>query len=93
VVPLSELSITGEPKYYESVASDGNTVRRGFCPECGAPIFSCSDAYKEVIGIKAATLDSPSEFEPAVDAWMCSSLSWDVVDPDTYKYTKDIEAP
>ena len=92
VVPISEVNIAGKPKYYESKASDGNVVRRGFCPECGTPMFSVSEAYKDVMGIKAATLDYPSEFQPVADAWMSRTLLWDVTDPATYKFEKDIEA-
>lgn len=93
VVPLNEVVITGEPKYYESKASDGNIVRRGFCPECGTPMFSMNEAFNDIIGIKAATLDHPSEFQPVVDAWMCRALSWDAIDSETYKFEGDIEAP
>jgi hypothetical protein len=38
-VPVSAVTITGKPKYYESLSSTGITVRRGFCPECGCAHF------------------------------------------------------
>ena len=66
-VPTSAVTITGNPKYYESISDTGVTVRRGFCPECGNPLFAGNDANKEFIVIKAATLDDPSWFKPTVD--------------------------
>jgi len=92
VVPVSTVQITGYPKYYESISSDGNKVRRGFCPECGTPLFSGSDAFKEVMGIKASSLDNPSEFEPVIETWTSSAPPWDILSPDTHKFLKDMEA-
>ena len=90
-VPASTVTITGNPKYYESISDTGITVRRGFCPECGNPLFAGNDANKEFIGIKAATLDDPSWFKPTVDCWISSAQPWDILSPDTLKFDKELE--
>lgn len=84
------VTITGKPKYYESLSSKGNTVRRGFCPECGTPVFAGSDAHSEYVGIKPATLDDPSWFHPGVDIWTGSAQPWAFMNPDIPKFEKDL---
>ena len=91
-MPVGAVKITGKPKYYESLSDEGTKVWRGFCPECGNPLFSMNDTYKEnFIAIKAATLDDPSWFKPAVDIWISSAQPWDILSPDTVKYDKEPE--
>ena len=38
-LPAAALKITGNVKYHDPKADSGNTVSRGFCPECGARMF------------------------------------------------------
>lgn len=88
-VPLSALKIQGEVKYYESKSDKGNTVQRGFCAECGTPLFNTSETAKEFIGIKAGTLDASPWFKPSLDVWTASVQPWDVLSPDTTKFEYD----
>ena len=89
VVPKDALKITkGEPKYYTANSDSGETVSRGFCPECGAGIFSKLSANPDVMGLKAASLDDPSWFKPAMDIYTDSAQPWDVMDPDVPKVPK-----
>ena len=66
----------GEPTYYTSQADSGETVSRGFCPECGSGIFSKLSANPDIVGLKAASLDDPSWFRPAVDIYTDSAQPW-----------------
>ena len=87
---VSAIKITGNPKYYESLSDDGIKVWRGFCPECGSPLFAMNDVSKDkIIAIKVATLDDPSWFKPAVDIWVSSAQPWDILSPDTEKFDKE----
>ena len=88
-VPRDALSITqGQPTYYTSQADSGETVSRGFCPECGSGIFSKLSANPDIVGLKAASLDDPSWFRPAVDIYTDSAQPWDVMNPDLPKVPK-----
>ena len=88
-VPRDALSITqGEPTYYTSQSDSGETVSRGFCPECGSGIFSKLSANPDIVGLKAASLDDPSWFRPAVDIYTDSAQPWDVMNPDLPKVPK-----
>jgi hypothetical protein len=88
-VPRDALSISqGEPTYYTSQSDSGETVSRGFCPECGSGIFSKLSANPDIVGLKAASLDDPSWFRPAVDMYTDSAQPWDVMNPDLPKVPK-----
>ncbi|MGE5220349.1 MAG: GFA family protein, partial [Chloroflexota bacterium] len=43
-LPAAALKITGPVKYYDCKADSGNTLSRGFCPECGASLFGKTSA-------------------------------------------------
>ncbi|MCE2487291.1 MAG: GFA family protein [Desulfurellaceae bacterium] len=88
-VPRDALSTTqGEPTYYTSQSDSGETVSRGFCPECGSGIFSKLSANPDIVGLKAASLDDPSWFRPAMDIYTDSAQPWDVMNPDLPKVPK-----
>ncbi|PLK50774.1 aldehyde-activating protein [Uliginosibacterium sp. TH139] len=76
----------GVPKYFVSVADSGNTVRRGFCAECGSPLFMSSAALPGYIALKAGSLDDPTLFRPAADLWTHSAQCWDSMNPILPKY-------
>ena len=67
VVPAATLKIEGPAKYYESKADSGNNFARGFCPECGAPLFGKSTGDPRLAMVAAASLDDPSQFQPTLD--------------------------
>ena len=88
-VPKDALSIIqGEPTYYTAQSDSGETVSRGFCPQCGSGIFSKLSANPDIIGLKAASLDDPSWFRPAMDIYTDSAQPWDVMSPDLPKVPK-----
>ncbi len=84
-VPKDALKITGEPKYYDKKADSGHTISRGFCPECGSPLFTKLAARPDMMGIKAASLDDPSWFKPAMDIYTASAQPWDYMNPELPK--------
>ena len=81
--------LKGQPKAHYVQADSGNTARRDFCPDCGAPLFAGSSARSDFIGIKASSLDDPSWFRPAVDVWTCSAQPWDYMDTNRPKFSKN----
>ena len=91
VVPAASVKISGvEPKYYISLADDSDQVFRGFCPECGSPLFAGNETYKEFLGIKAGSLDDPKSFKPTIESWVSSAQPWIRLDPETRKFEKDL---
>ena len=50
-VPKTALTISGRAKYYEVQADSGNAVRRGFCAECGCPVFIDAELVPDLMGV------------------------------------------
>src|ERR1700761_1889146 len=56
IVKTADLEIIGMPKTYAVRASSGGLARRSFCPDCGTPLFTQSEAYSQAISIRFPTL-------------------------------------
>lgn len=89
LVPATALKFTkGEPKYYAVKGGSGNDLHRGFCPACGSPVGAKSDAFPDIRGVYAGSMDDPSGLEPVADIWTASAHPWDYLDPQLPKYEK-----
>ena len=86
--PAAAVKITGTLKYYDTKGDSGNTVSRGFCPECGARVFGKSSGMPEMAIILAGSLDDPSWYRPAMDFYTSSAQPWDHMDPSLPKFPK-----
>jgi hypothetical protein len=87
-LPAAALKITGPVKYHEARAESGNTLSRGFCPECGARLFGKTSAMPELAMIAAGSLDDPSQYQPTMDIFTGSAQPWDHMDPALPKFPK-----
>ncbi len=85
-VSTAALTIKGEVKYHEVPGQTGHGVRRGFCPQCGSPIFAKAGRFPEFTVVNASSLDDPSWFQPVVDIWTASAQPWDALDPHLPRY-------
>ncbi len=91
IVPAAAFVLSrGEPRYYAVRGHAGHTARRGFCSECGSPLFGRTSRTSEFVGVKAASLDDPRWFTPVLDIWTSSAQPWDCMDPRTHKFPKDL---
>ena len=92
-VPATAFRVTkGEPRFYTVTADSGNTVSRGFCSECGSPLFSRPSAMPEIVGVRAGSLDDPSWHRPAADIFTKSAQPWDYMDPELPKHPRYLRA-
>ena len=78
----------GEAKYHEVTADSGRWVRRGFCPECGSPVFTLAEMAPDGIIVKAGSLDDPSLYQPAMHIYTSSAQPWDSIHDDLTKFPK-----
>jgi hypothetical protein len=88
VVPKDTLKISGEVKYYDKMGDSGQTISRGFCPNCGSALFGKPAIQPDLITIRPGTLDDPSTFQPAIDIYVASAQPWDYMNPELPKYPK-----
>ncbi len=71
------------------VADSGNTVERGFCPKCGAQMYSKTVEPPGLpMRVRAGTLDDPELMAPTAIIWAASAPSWAPLDPDLPHYPK-----
>jgi hypothetical protein len=78
--PSDGMSVTGEPRDYESVADSGNRMHRRFCPRCGTHLFSQAEARPHLVFVRAGTLDDPDIARPAATIWTAQAPAWACVD-------------
>jgi hypothetical protein len=79
--PSDAVKLTGTPRFYESEADSGSTIRRGFCPICGSPVMAATIGLPAVMTISAGSLDDPSAFKPEFVCYTIRGHAWDHVDP------------
>lgn len=80
IVPEPGFAVTGTVKFYSSPADSGNIVKRGFCPNCGSPIYSTNDGMPGLVFVRASSLDDPEVFKPQMVVYTNRAASWDVMD-------------
>lgn len=87
-VPAYTVKIQGEVKFFESLADSGKKISRGFCPNCGSQLFSKLEILPDMLGLRAGTLDDPSQYQPRVDIYTDSAAHWDVMNPELRKFPR-----
>jgi hypothetical protein len=81
MVPKAAMTITGQARFYERMADSGHRVRRGFCPDCGCPVYAENSGRPDTLMLRAGSLDDPELFRPAMVVYAEAAPSWDHMDP------------
>lgn len=79
--PTEAVRAEGEVRWHESVADSGNRMRRGFCPQCGTPLFSLAESRPHLTFIRAGALDDPGLIGPQAIIWTSEAPDWARFDP------------
>jgi hypothetical protein len=74
--PSEKVHIEGPLHDYVSQADSGNLTHRGFCPTCGTPVTTQSEARSHFLAVRAGTLDDPEIGKPDLTIWISSAPSW-----------------
>jgi hypothetical protein len=91
--PSETVKVEGALADYTNRAESGNLMHRQFCPTCGTPVFTQSEARLHMIGVRAGTLDDPEIGKPQVTIWTSSAPSWAVFDPNIERDEKQSPPP
>ena len=62
VFPRAAMRITGHAVENLRVADSGAEKRKGFCGNCGSPLYNKPQNVPDLIGVYVGTLDDPSGF-------------------------------
>lgn len=76
-VPKDAFSVSGQLKFYDKPADSGNIVSRGFCPDCGSPVYSVNSGWDGMAFIRASSLDDPNAVTPMLSVYTSRAPSWD----------------
>jgi len=80
--------LRGAPRFHASPSEAGGMTRRGFCPECGSPVYGKPDAVPQFVAIRTASLDDPGWFNSQMDVWTSDAHQWDQMNPALPKFEK-----
>ncbi|GAB3762054.1 hypothetical protein GCM10028796_13150 [Ramlibacter monticola] len=92
VVKMADLEISGSPKAYATRASSGKMTTRGFCGDCGTPLFTQSEVNAQFTSIRFPTLDDASAFAPMLDIWTSSAQPWVCLDEKLPRFAESPQA-
>jgi hypothetical protein len=67
---------TGPVREYASTADSGNGMRRGFCPDCGTPLFSRASDRPHLVVVRVGALDDAARYAPQGTIWTRSAPDW-----------------
>ena len=91
--PSNTVKVEGALSDYTNHTASGNLMHRKFCPTCGTPVFTQSDARRHMIGVRAGTLDDPEIGKPQMTIWTSSAPSWAVFDPNIQQDERQSPTP
>lgn len=92
--PAEAVRYDGAFSTYEMVADSGNKVERGFCPTCGAQLYSKTLQPAGLpMRVRAGTLDRPDLVPPGAIIWTDSAPAWAVLDPALPHHPKGPDTP
>lgn len=87
--PEEAVHYQGDMTTLRLVADSGNIVERGFCPRCGAQMFSRTvEPPGMPMRVRAGTLDDPELMAPQAIIWASSAPSWAPLDPALPQFPK-----
>ncbi len=79
-VPKAAFKLSGNLKFYETKGDSGNTVGRGFCPDCGTPVYGRNSGMPDMLFLVVGSLDNPSLFKPGMVVYTSRAQPWDTMD-------------
>jgi hypothetical protein len=74
------VKVKGQVSEYRSTADSGSAMLRGFCQQCGTPMFSAADSRPHILIIRTGTLDDQELARPSANIWTASAPSWACMD-------------
>lgn len=81
VFPRAAVKLSGTPTQYASMPDSGKEKVRGFCPQCGSPLYTLLQSMPDAFLLKASSLDDPTVFLPQMVLYTARGYPWDHIDP------------
>jgi hypothetical protein len=69
--------LSGEPTTYFRTGDSGRTLRQGFCPRCGSPIYStAAEEQPKFHSLRPGTIRQRDQLVPQMQIWCRSQVPW-----------------
>ncbi len=68
--------LSGRLKFWTETAGDGSAKVCAFCPECGCRIYHALEEDREILSLKAGSLDDKSILTPIAHIWVKRAHDW-----------------
>jgi hypothetical protein len=81
VFPSAAMKVTGDVAENLRTADSGAQKRKGFCRNCGSPLYNKPQNKPDMVGVYVGTLDDSSGFRPQIVMFASRGQSWDHLDP------------
>lgn len=77
-IPQDDFTLTsGAPKGYSYVAASGKKLRRNFCPDCGARLFTSDlESFPGTVFVMLGSLDDAETIRPALEMFTKRRHAW-----------------
>ena len=70
------VTVSGKPTEYSRIGDSGQTLTRGFCPECGAAVYVKASRMPEITGVPVGAFNDPSFPGPTHSVFEQSKHDW-----------------
>jgi hypothetical protein len=68
--------LSGQLKFWQTIADSGNSKLCGFCPTCGSRIYHVAGREDKTLSLKGGSLDNAKALQPIANIWMRSAPRW-----------------
>jgi hypothetical protein len=86
--PKPAVKMTGKASEFSRPADSGGRATKGFCGNCGSPVYGGTSRFPEMIMIQAGSLDDPSAFKPQMLVYAECGQPWDQIDSKLPRFPK-----
>ncbi len=77
VIPGAQFTVLqGETASHSVQGDSGGEVQRNFCPQCGSPLYGCSNGSMEYVFVWAPCFDEDDWIHPQMHVWTDSHPPW-----------------
>lgn len=73
---------SGKLSFWSTRGDSGAEKICAFCHKCGTRIYHATDDGKDILSIKAGSLDDPTRLQPTCHLWTKRKQAWLRVNPD-----------
>ena len=76
----NNVEINGELSSFKHISDTGSTMTKFFCPCCGSLMFGKNSSKKNLISIRAGTVDQINKIKPTINIFMDSKIPSTIID-------------